>query len=807
MASYGPDSETAGGSSSSTATPGSFFKHRPLDAPDAFEKLCRQCFAWLWREVFSVIHADFQGTADTHLFHQRAVAQLQSLAINGPSPNAAKAESFNGKDSRLPEVRRKVCLGVAYLLLMEDWSKASPGALQFYMAFLATVDNEHILVRALCVLASRWPDLQSMRRQRLLSFVSDIAEIFWEGTEQVLLALQREAFPGSALAWQSGLLAELLQILNSRAAWLASRPASPPSKRSQTSACCRTFLWALRWLAAARSLQAADPALQALRGNLKALAAGLWQNGREKVLEAGPALLWPLLQVREEGEFSVFYERCLEEDKVLAKRETPLCCCQHMLCSKELEALEFLVPRKDGAAAAVACQPLHLEWFAQRYLGADAVACSDEHLADVVVCAIAIAEARHARVAEQLPFWEFFWELSGKTGGKTARLAFIFMARKPGGYGRNVLSTVLASKEKTHDALEKASKHVEDMVQLHMRALAKGGASSSSSPTPPAAAAGQEPQAQAPAVSSPAVPALATQRRASEQPEHARDVVEEGVVEAKTTTKEDAEAEEDNGEQGQPTLGLAPPEPEREAADDAAPPCVPAASSEKAGRQAEEVGEDVEDEILEEVEEEEGDEDLEEALLADLAADEEADAERGFAEAMVAATASEDRQQAQKGEKMLPAAQERADEYLPPAAQASGLAAEGATVKEAALPAERATGLTQTQPAPPGDDGGAVSEEEEELFEEVLEEFEEEELVHSEEELEAALLEDMRVAEAMDDTHVEATLPPMDNGHSEPAAKQRGRSEEEVAASSSEAAPAPAPARPAKRSRRLPPAR
>eukprot|EP00929_Paragymnodinium_shiwhaense_P028514 TRINITY_DN16502_c0_g1_i2.p1 TRINITY_DN16502_c0_g1~~TRINITY_DN16502_c0_g1_i2.p1 ORF type:complete len:479 (+),score=175.03 TRINITY_DN16502_c0_g1_i2:456-1892(+) len=478
-----------------------------------------------------------------------------------------------------------------------------------------------------------------------------------------------------------------------------------------------------------------------------------------------------------------------------------------MLCSKELEALEFLVPRKDGAAAAVACQPLHLEWFAQRYLGADAVACSDEHLADVVVCAIAIAEARHARVAEQLPFWEFFWELSGKTGGKTARLAFIFMARKPGGYGRNVLSTVLASKEKTHDALEKASKHVEDMVQLHMRALAKGGASSSSSPTPPAAAAGQEPQAQAPAVSSPAVPALATQRRASEQPEHARDVVEEGVVEAKTTTKEDAEAEEDNGEQGQPTLGLAPPEPEREAADDAAPPCVPAASSEKAGRQAEEVGEDVEDEILEEVEEEEGDEDLEEALLADLAADEEADAERGFAEAMVAATASEDRQQAQKGEKMLPAAQERADEYLPPAAQASGLAAEGATVKEAALPAERATGLTQTQPAPPGDDGGAVSEEEEELFEEVLEEFEEEELVHSEEELEAALLEDMRVAEAMDDTHVEATLPPMDNGHSEPAAKQRGRSEEEVAASSSEAAPAPAPARPAKRSRRLPPAR
>merc|ERR1719506_3432273 len=121
-------------------------------------------------------------------------------------------------------------------------------------------------------------------------------------------------------------------------------------------------------------------------------------------------------------------------------KEFPAYCVEHLLTDKEREHLTFMV-NEDAQDR----ETRQFEWFASKHLGLthNARPSTCVHLADVVLCALQIAETLDRK---RPTLWSWLWKLAGDPtaahSNSQAHLAFVFAARKPG-YARQSLQSVL----------------------------------------------------------------------------------------------------------------------------------------------------------------------------------------------------------------------------------------------------------------------------------------------------------------------------------------------------------------------------
>lgn len=401
------------------------FMDPPLDAACKVQAGGRLHYLRLKSEVFSHL-AD--GMAREQEAHWSALVQLQVIASVGS------------------EALKSVCMGLTYALLVRPLgllAAANRGHVRGpgywdYLALLHSMDSGCVAVRLLMTVALSFPCLYEECAERVLMLAEDMAEAQWAMSHMVFLALQRSACPGKTGPIVLKLVRWLAVLAERKVDWLC----------ADGRAVRLTFIWSLRWVS---SLERPPAELQAdeaerLRKQLLAFAAVLWVRAQEALLDAGIALLWPLLHVSHEPGFADVWRQALKEEgpwdgEVLAS------CANHLVSAEEEEHLRFMLMQEDDAAVQGIAEngDFYISWFLDRHvitMPEGRRLANDAHIADILFAAL-----RAAEIAGRPCSW--FWPRvlrlapSGFSEPQVAQ-AFIFAARRRS-CGRDVLVQLLRS--------------------------------------------------------------------------------------------------------------------------------------------------------------------------------------------------------------------------------------------------------------------------------------------------------------------------------------------------------------------------
>eukprot|EP00927_Polykrikos_kofoidii_P054077 TRINITY_DN48560_c0_g1_i1.p1 TRINITY_DN48560_c0_g1~~TRINITY_DN48560_c0_g1_i1.p1 ORF type:complete len:488 (-),score=76.91 TRINITY_DN48560_c0_g1_i1:60-1523(-) len=441
------------------------FYRRPLDRPDAFESVaqrnlgCLQGVGGSLGEAFQCRSEDSDFVCDAgNSFGAWRIIDSETGDIQLSDQAVLDLHDFALKDEEAP---KSICFGIMYWLLAVETGIGSSwfhqqlppqlapkdhgrgignrGARQTCLALVRTFDDHSIAVRTMLAVGTRWSELRELCRVRFLAVLGDMADCFWTDSELIMLALQKEAHPGVGDAALVLLVRALVDFTLRRTGWLAGSVGHH--------ACALTFLWAVRWIAALHERHR-PPSYQVevvsadLRRDFKRLAQTLFESGRARIVQdLGQSLPWGFLHCRCEPDFFEVWRIVSEE---LDVNSVPLSCLEHLISTGERRSLGFIV--NEAATERNDC--LHFQWFAQRHLGMGSdkggPPASDAHLADIILCALRLAETSAA--PPQHGLWSRLWAVAAHgartPGGGDACLAFLLAAVQPG-YGRRALASAL----------------------------------------------------------------------------------------------------------------------------------------------------------------------------------------------------------------------------------------------------------------------------------------------------------------------------------------------------------------------------